>query len=127
MFPPSADAMPPPSFSARLHELGIVTPAPGLTLRPSAATSFPGAAGFAARKRLENEVAAAAAAGDTGKGRGKGKGRMVDIETVVKAVRLREQGVADGDVETRLGLERGTAGRLGGRGVVEWVRPGEGM
>lgn len=46
---------------------------------------------------------------------------LMDIESIVRAVALREQGVADDKIEERLRLRRGTLQRLGPPGLLKLI------
>ncbi|KAH0537497.1 hypothetical protein FGG08_005715 [Glutinoglossum americanum] len=105
-----------PSFAASLRTLGAVDHTPPTPAHPMASARNPALALLAARSRLAEEAGAEAlSAGKKGfPGR-----RFVDVVTVRQALRLRDgEGVADGEVERRLGLRRGVVGKLGRRGVV---------
>lgn len=47
------------------------------------------------------------------------------MRTVVDAVRLREHGWKDGDIESRLGVKEGFMKKLGNRGLLRHVMTGE--
>lgn len=57
--------------------------------------------------------------GSAGGGEEEGKrAGFLDVQTVRRALVLRESGVADGEIEGVLGLRGGLLGGLGGRGAV---------
>ncbi|KAF2453863.1 hypothetical protein BDY21DRAFT_374404 [Lineolata rhizophorae] len=114
-----------PTLAAHLRRLGPVAPnpfqsaaaaahAPELFPRAPAegAQRNPALAVVEARRRLEGEKERE----EDGAGREGFEGRgLVDALVVGRAVRLREEGVGDVEVEGLLGLRRGVVGRLGRR------------
>ena len=47
--------------------------------------------------------------------------KFLDVGTIREVVRLRGKGVSDTEIEGRMGLEKGIAGRMGPDGVVKVV------
>lgn len=126
-----------PSFSSRLHQMGIAEPnptySPSSTASPQAQSPFPSSSGpsptqplypsarqnttlsaLEARRRLQDEA-------DRENEEGTARRRFVDVRTVVDAVKLRDSGWKAADVEARLGLQEGFLGRLGKKQVVRHV------
>ncbi|KAH8169262.1 hypothetical protein LIA77_11388 [Sarocladium implicatum] len=139
-----ADAMDPDSisasFSSRLHQMGIAEPNPTFSPSSTASTSpqFPTAStgplphqplypapranttlsALEARRRLQEEA-------DREFETGTSRRRFVDVRTVVDAVRLRDNGWSDGDIEKRLGVKEGFMKKLGRKGLLRHVMTGE--
>src|SRR5439155_19045201 len=109
-------------FAASLRTIGPVdhpTPTHSNSSFPPSADSIrrnPALTLLAARSRLAEEAEAEALS--IGKKGFPGR-RFVDVVTLRQVLRLRDDGgVADTEIEKRLGLKRGTVGRLGRRGLV---------
>ncbi|KAM0418704.1 hypothetical protein ACHAPT_012403 [Fusarium lateritium] len=131
-----ADAMDPDfptgDFSRRLQQMGIAEPnptyspsstassrlgpqAPGPSFAPS--RSNPTLAALDARQRLQEEAEEDFAA----IGRGVEGRRFLDMRTVVDAMKLRDRGVADREIESRLRIQPGLLGKLGQQGILSHV------
>ncbi|KAJ4327917.1 hypothetical protein N0V84_001590 [Fusarium piperis] len=132
-----ADSMDPDfptgDFSRRLQQMGIAQPNPTYSpsstassqlgpqapLGPSFAPSRsnPTLVALEARQRLQDEAEEDFAA----IGRGVEGRRFLDMRTVVDAMKLRDRGVADKEIESRLRIQPGLLGRLGPQGILSHV------
>lgn len=138
-----ADAMDPDnisaSFSSRLQQMGVVDPNPTFSPSSTASPEFPQGqfsqgpsptqplypssrtnttlSALEARRRLQ-------ALADQELESGAARRRFADIRTVVDAVRLRDNGWKDGDIEAKLGVQDGFVKRLGKNSAVRHVMTG---
>ncbi|KAM5342819.1 hypothetical protein ACJ41O_013785 [Fusarium nematophilum] len=132
-----ADAMDPDfvtgDFSRRLQQMGIAQPNPTYSPSSTAAPqlgpqaplgpSFPPSrsnptlAALEARQRLQEEAEEDFAA----MGRGVQGRRFLDMRTVVDAMKLRDHGVAEKEIESRLRIQPGLLRRLGPKGILSHV------
>lgn len=135
-----ADAMDPDfptgDFSRRLHQMGIADPSPtyspssfaapnlGPSAAPSAGPTFapsrsnPTLSALEARQRLQQEAERDFEA----MGRASSGGRrFLDIRIVTDAMKMRDGGHADAEIEKRLGIQPGVLARLGPRNILSHV------
>ncbi|KAF4472657.1 hypothetical protein FALBO_441 [Fusarium albosuccineum] len=132
-----ADSMDPDfptgDFSRRLQQMGIAQPNPTYSPSSTAASqlgpkaprgpsfapsrSNPTLTALEARQRLQEEAEEDFAA----IGRGVQGRRFLDMRTVVDAMKLRDRGVADEEIESRLRIQPGLLARLGRQGTFSHV------
>lgn len=126
-----------PSFSSRLHQMGVAEPNPTwspsstadvssmLSQQPTAplAPQFAPSTSNTTLSVLENRSRLQELA-DREFEAGAERRRFVDVRGLVEAVRMREKGWADADIEDKLRLQEGVVSRLGNKKLVKHLATG---
>ncbi|PHH82412.1 hypothetical protein CDD82_6100 [Ophiocordyceps australis] len=102
----------PGGFSQRLHKMGIAQPQPTLshsspvTPQATSASSSNATLSVLEARRLLQQQYENQKPGRPGR-------RLVDMKTLVVALKMRQQGMPEPEIETKLGLEAGLVDKLG--------------